>query len=308
MNMQSYQALTSEISMLDDMLRNIPSGNVIERIGLEHRLKTVRAKFDDIQASNIIPVQKAKLTFNGRPVLGSHGISADFAAKATGMFTDAVSAIAASLQNSLSPKGPIPNKDKNQLLITGVAVGSFGFEFELPQSESPDLFPEPSHTEEAMESVQQLFRLSASGSDDEVTEIVERIHPRAVKKVAEFLECLAQSHAWCGLEVKDNFFKYDGLPQIEASISRIQEGNIHGSDVWLKGKFLGALPSSGVFEFQTEDIGVIKGRLTGSADTDANAINFDWLKKSVRIEFHVIQVGQGKPRYSLVSLDTIQLA
>lgn len=66
---------------------------------------------------------------------GSHGVVADFASKAAGFFTDAFTAVAAGLAENLRYMGPIPDKEKNQLLITGTAIGSFGFEFELPPPE-----------------------------------------------------------------------------------------------------------------------------------------------------------------------------
>ena len=99
-------------------------------MSLESRLESAKA------ALATLPYHlatKARLTFRGKPVFGSHGIAADFGGKAADAFSDAFAAVAAGLKEGLRYMGPIPNRDKNQLLITGTAIGSFGFEFELPE-------------------------------------------------------------------------------------------------------------------------------------------------------------------------------
>lgn len=184
MNYEEYAFIASEIKELESLLADVPAENVIDRMGLEMRLRSAK---DAIV--NFVPNQlprKARLTFRGSPVFGSYGIVADFASKAAGFFTDAFSAIVA---ENLHYMGPIPDKQKNQLLITGTALGSFGFEFELPRPEEPEdpsqasLFPEPNKAEDAMQKLENLFQAAATGSDDDVAELVDQVHPRAVKKV-----------------------------------------------------------------------------------------------------------------------------
>lgn len=217
-----YLSIASELKELEDLLAAIPEGNVIERMSLESRLESARAALA-VMPQQIAP--KARLTFRGRPVFGSHGIAADFGGKAAGAFSDAFAAVAAGLSEGLRYMGPIPNRDKNQLLITGTAIGSFGFEFELP-AQKPSLFPETEKTQEAMAKIETLFRLAAEGTDDEVAEVIDEVHPRAVKKVYEFLELLVQQQAWCGLEFADRCFRYADYEQIKASCERLKSDNI----------------------------------------------------------------------------------
>lgn len=194
MTYEEYIAVSSEIKQLESLLADIPSENVIERIGLEARLESAREAIANVTEYQL--VHKARLTFRGRPVFGSHGIAADFASKAAGAFTDVVSAVAAGMAENLRYMGPIPDKQKNQLVITGTAIGSFGFEFELPQPVGEGWFPEPSKAENALYKVQELFRLASDGNDDEIAELVDEIHPRAVKKAADFLNYISQQEAW----------------------------------------------------------------------------------------------------------------
>ncbi|AQZ32060.1 MULTISPECIES: hypothetical protein [Pseudomonadaceae] len=304
MSYDEYLAIAGEIDQLQELLSEIPPDSVLERMGLEARLASAQQIIAGIVSEQL--VHKARLTFRGRPVVGSHGIAADFAGKAAGAFSDAVAAVAAGIGESLRYMGPIPDKSKNQLLITGTAVGSFGFEFELPKPQDHDLFPEPSKAEDALEKIQALMRQAAQGTDDEVAELVEEIHPRAVRKVADFLGYLLQQDAWCGLEFKNQYFRFQDMAQLKLSATRLQEDNIHETVEEYLGEFQGVLPASRTFEFKLRDqAGVLKGKVD-TAIEDPDLLNREWLHKPARIKLNVIQVGQGRPRFTLLSLDALQ--
>lgn len=299
----NYLTIVSEISELDNLLATIPEGNVIERMSLESRLESAKTALAELP-QKIAP--KARLTFRGKPVFGSHGIAADFGGKAAGAFSDAFAAVTAGLSEGLRYMGPIPNRDKNQLLITGTAIGSFGFEFELPAAES-SLFPETEKTQEAMTKIAELFRLAAEGSDDEVAEVVEEIHPRAVKKVHDFLDLLVQQQAWCGLDFADRFFRYADYAQIKASCERLKSDNIQEREETYRGEFQGVLPTGRTFEFRLADQnGLIKGKVDLAID-DPDVLNRKWLHKPVTVRLNVMQVGQGRPRFTLMDLGDIQV-
>lgn len=295
--------LASEVHELQALLAGVPAENVIERMSLESRLEKVRAELAALPLAANAP-QTARLTFRGRPVFGSHGIAADFAGKAAGAFADAFAAVAASLNENLRSMGPIPDRDKNQLLITGTAIGSFGFEFELP-SANPALFPELETPQSAMTKIAALFRLAAEGSDDEVAEVVEEVHPRAVRKVHDFLALLVEQEAWCGLEFSGHRFRYADYAQIRASCERLKSENIQESKETYRGKFQGVLPNARSFEFRLADKeGLIKGKIDPAID-DPGILNREWLNRPVTVQFNVMQVGQGRPRFTLMSLDDL---
>lgn len=294
---QRHESLSSEIRELEKLLEGIPSTAVIQRISLESRLKSARQALEREMAAPT--PSRARLTFRGRPVVGSRGMSADFGGKASTAFADAFAAVVAGLNESLQFMGPIPDRAKNQLLITGTAIGSFGFEFELPAS---GLFPEQEKTEDALQKMLALLEASAVGSDDDVAELVDAIHPRAVKKISEFLGLLVQHQAWCGLEFRHKVFRFDGADQLANSASRLGEDNIRESRETHQGEFVGVLPNSRTFEFQTAD-GLIKGKIGASID-DPDLIIREWLKREVSITLSVVQVGQGRPRFTLQSLPT----
>jgi hypothetical protein len=299
----NYLTIASEIGELENLLAAIPEGNVIERMSLESRLESARAALAALPQQMIAP--KARLTFRGKPVFGSHGIAADFGGKAAGAFSDAFAAVAAGLSESLRDMGPIPNRDKNQLVITSTAIGSFGFEFELPAPDPSSLFPETEKAQEAMAKIEALFRLAAEGTDDEVAEVIEEVHPRAVKKVYEFLDLLVQQQAWCGLEFADRFFRYADYEQIKASSERLKADNIQEREETYRGEIQGVLPTGRTFEFRLADQeGLIKGKVD-LAIADPDVLNREWLHKPVTVKLNVMQVGQGRPRFTLMTLDDL---
>lgn len=304
MNALMYKNISSEIQHLKKLLDQIPEENVIDRLGLENRLKAAEKH---LQSANPYHINKtAKLTFRGSPVIGSEAISANFAAKATKLFSDAVAAVSAGMSGALNFKGPIPDCNANQLMITGTAIGSFGFEFELPRADNFDLCPEQSIVEKAVNEIRELFEVSAIGTDDKLNDLIEEVHPRAVYKIHNFLTFLLEQNAKCGLEFENKFFRFEDENQLSNSINRLDDENIHEEQVTYKGFFQGALPSARNFEFKTEiDSEIIKGKI-GKDITNPEKLNSDWYQKAAQVKFTVIRVGNSRPKFILESLSDIQ--
>lgn len=296
--------ITSEIKQLESMLAEIPIERAIERIGLESRLENARQRIDNIDPEALR--HRAVITFRGQPVVGSHGIVADFAAKATDKFSEAVAAIAAALTDNLRYMGAIPNRKKNHLLITGTAVGSFGFEFEVPKADENSLFPGSSDAEVALEKMQELFSMSIDGNDDSLTELVDEIHPRAVKKAVEFLETLQSQNAWCAMSFKESSFRFSDISQVQYSIQQLSSENIREDEESFTGELQGVLPASRTFEFKTADE-IIKGKI-GPDIVDPDILNQKYLHQRANIVLYVTQVGEGRPRYTLEQLEHIVLS
>lgn len=300
---KEYAFFAAEISQLNALLAIIPAEDVIDRMSLSARLESAK------EALQKIPMNastKAKLTFRGKPILRSEGISADFAAQALRGFTDAFSTVASSLQENLKNIGPIPDKNRNRLMITSTAIGSFGFELELPSHDSLGLGMSQA-SDVVLEKVESLMRLSSTiGTDDELTELVDEIHPRAVKKLHGFLKVLEQHEALCSLEFNNKLFRYNNADQLKYALDRLNPNNIKECEEILSGSFEGALPSNRTFEFKKTDGDIIKGKISLLIETP-NKILTHWLDKPVTTKFQMIRVGGGHPRYELVSLDDIRI-
>ena len=301
--MNPYHTLAAEKKELKDILAEIPPANVIERASFEARLKAVSQSLEGLETPAL--VKKAVLTFRGDPVIGSRAIAADFTAKVITLFNDAVTAIAAGLRDNLKYRGKIPRKKDNQLFITGTAVGSFGFEFEVPANDTDDdLFPESSPSAEALDRLLTLLEITANGDDDALAEVVDEIHPRAVRKVADMLDFTAREQAWCGLSFSDRSFRFRDHQQLESAAARVREDNIKESKEELEGVFVGVLPRSRHFEFESLDgTKEIKGKISPEIKSP-EALN-GLLNKKCIVTFDVVEVGQGHPKYTLSKMGVI---
>jgi hypothetical protein len=239
------------------------------------------------------------LTFNGAPVIGSHGIFANFGMRAVSGFTDAVAAVVASLAGPLASKGAIPHRDQSQLLITNTAVGSFGFELEEYRGDQLSLFEE-SAVAIALERTQALLQ-STLGSDEDLADAVSETDPRALEKIRGFLKVLADNDAICTLQYRDKGVRFTDIGQVRSSFERLGSDNLRESEEQLSGEFVGVLPKSRNFEFQLSgEEEVIRGKVARSIQR-VDEIN-NHLNQLVQIPVITTRVGGGRPRYVLTQL------
>lgn len=303
-----HLSLTSEINTLEQLLSEIPDDRILEKRGLSRRLSQLKQEAETVSPS-VLP-KRLKLTFRGRPVIRSTGFFSDFASEAIGKFTEAVKMVVAGVKNDLRYRGPIPGASDSNLLITGIAKGSFGFEFEVPtqlNDSQGTLYDDPSETEFAIEKVRDLIEIAVSENDDEeLSEIVDEIHPRAVKKVKEFLDVLSQRGALCTLDFNGRSFGLVDGNQLDLGRRRLDDDNIRESEELFDGEIQGVLPKSRTFEFIITSTGEMVKPKIGREIEDPGILNREYLYQLVKISLHLTQVGEGRPRYVLHSLPDLQ--
>ena len=301
MNPAEYQSLLSERSSLERMIADTPPDDVIDLRSLQVRLEIVNDQLAAQPKETRLPAQ-ARLTFRGRPVVGSHGIFAEFGMAATKAFTDAVALLAASFETELSATGPIPNRGQNQLLITSTALGSFGFQLEEYRE---DLLPptDESPVALALKETQELIQGAASGSDDELTDSASGQDLRAVAAVRGFLKTLIDNEAVCALAIGEKTFAFSDVGEVKRSWARLAQENLHADPKTLEGSFEGALPKRKSFEFKVAATGEVISGKVASGVSDVSVIN-KHLYETVTIQLLATRVGQGKPRYVLNQLPT----
>lgn len=298
MNNEDRQHLLAERTFLQRLLAKTPATARLTRMSDEARLRKVEAQLAALPADERTPA-RARLTFDGVPVIRSHGIFADFGMKAVSSFTEAVASVAASLSAPLAAMGPIPNRDQNQLLITSTAVGSFGFELEEYRAEQLAL-EEASPVATALERTQALLQ-STLGNDDDLADIASETDPRALDKVRTFLKVLADNSAVCALQYGGSGVRFTDVGQVSRSLARLAADNLHESEEQLRGEFVGVLPNSRSFEFRLASNGqIIRGKVSPRVQ-NVDAIN-DHLHSAVQIDVTRTQVGNGRPRYLLTQM------
>ena len=298
MNNEDRQHLLAERTFLQRLLAKTPATARLTRMSDEARLRKVEAQLAALPADERTPA-RARLTFDGVPVIRSYGIFADFGMKAVSSFTEAVASVAASLSAPLAAMGPIPNRDQNQLLITSTAVGSFGFELEEYRAEQLAL-EEASPVATALERTQALLQ-STLGNDDDLADIASETDPRALDKVRTFLKVLADNNAVCAFQYGGRGVRFTDVGQVSRSLARLAADNLHESEEQLRGEFVGVLPNSRSFEFRLASDGqIIRGKVSPRVQ-NVDAIN-DHLHSAVQIDVTRTQVGDGRPRYLLTQM------
>ena len=126
----------------------------------------------------------------------------------------------------------------------------------------------------------------------------------------KFLGILVNNESWCGLSYGSKKFRYESLEQVQASVRCLADNNVHSGEKELRGKFKGFLPMRRTFEFlpieETDRTAAIYGKIDPGIE-EPDILNRDWLEKLVVASFHTIQIGRGKPRYTLKSLTDLSL-
>jgi len=292
------QHLLAEQNFLREQLTELPASARLTRMSTESRLRGIETQLAEMPV-NEREVARARLTFNGAPVIGSHGIFADFGMRAVSSFTDAVASVAASLTAPFASMGPIPNRDQYQLLITNTAVGSFGFELE---EFSDDQLPieQESPVSIALDRTQALLQ-STLGNDEELADIASETDPRALDKIRAFLKVLVDSDAVCALQYRSRCVRFADVGQVRSSLERLGVDNLRESQQRLQGEFLGVLPTSRAIEFKLAgDETIIRGKVA------TNILNVDEVNQHLHqltfIDVMTTQVGNGRPRYLLTQL------
>lgn len=299
MNRLEYQHRLAEKASLQKLLAEIPEEDVLDRASLQSRLEMVEHELNQVIPPSREPA-RARLTFRGKPVVGQHGIFAEFGSKATTAFADTVSKIAASLSGQLSSMGPIPNRDESRLLITGTAVGSFGFELEEAPLDNQLDFGGDTIAGQALELTQSLLT-STVGSDDDLADSAANTDPRAIGALRSFLELLATNEAVCALQFNNKVFQFKDVGEVRRGIARLSNDNLHEETTNLKGEFQGVLPKARTFEFKiAESEEVVRGKVSPAVATP-DEIN-EHLHQQVTIEVLATRVGNGRPRYMLLAM------
>lgn len=300
MNARQVRQLQAEQGALQAMLAQLSADRVIERASLAAREAWISEHLANVPPTFRDPL-KAQLTFRGKPIVGTQGIFATFGAEALEAFSRAVTALGASYFGPLGARGALRNKEDVQLLVTGTAVGSFGFELEeAPSSvDQGQLLTEdvPTLVEIALKETHAILQASVA-SDDDLTAAVSDIDPRALEAIRLFLKTLSDNEAVCGLRIDHDLFQFSDVGQVKRSLDRLRTDNIHETTDSLVGRFLGVLPKKRTFELRVADGGfVILGKV-GPGIEDAATIN-NVLDRDCRVVIKSRRVGSGTPRFTL---------
>ena len=302
MNYKEYASTASEITKIEYILSIMPERRKIQRVGLEYQLEQARKRLEGVP---IPPKPKsANISFKGEPVVDGVGIDANFAGKITTAFAESTAITIAGATGELQDTGGIPQRALGQQLVSGVTSGSFGFKIEL----SPSTAIEGRHgqtgnaAERAVEMIQDLLELSLKGEDNDLAALTDVMHPRAVRKVAEFLEILKNNRAQVAIGLNGREVALRNPGEVEQATRRLANQNIEQGTTTTTGTLIGILPARRFFEFRISDTDeLIEGRI-GQEIHDPYGVAARYTNREVRARIRRLQVGQGQPKYTLLEI------
>lgn len=238
-----YMSYAAEINTLKRLLDGLPEERAIERIGFQNRLRKAQQRIEGVP----IPPRPKKLSvsFTGKPVQADRGIDANFAAESVTTVSDAVRLTTSSLTGELKDTGQIPRSALGQPIITGVVMGSFGFEMELPNPvDDPDGF---NYSEEAVNLIQNLLKSASEGTDDELSIVATQLHRRAVNKVADLLKLMRKTEAQFAVTYQGDTVRFDTDADIENAVERLNPTNMRRDTRDINGTIVGIVPATRTF-------------------------------------------------------------
>lgn len=311
MNLQTYHFLLSERTTLNSFLAETRPEEVLVRKSFEYRLEQVETELKEYEGRSL-ESSDARLTFGGRPVSGTRGMSAQFFGNALSNFAKAVHSVGANLKSQeLSTSGQVPYEKDYELNITGIARGSFGFRVEEASDQLP-LQGQDTDVGVALKKLKAVLEASQDTADDErLAEEIGDTDKRALQSVEDFLRHIADNEATFTLEFRRDEVKYMDYTQIRHSAGRLSQDYIKEYDAKLDGQFLGFFPhnpraqfriTGADSEFLSAEIGKIITARVERALAESVDLN-EILKMDVTIGAHSRRVGSGRPRYTITSCE-----
>lgn len=310
MTRKELDHLRSEIGTLERFLAELSEDDVIERVQLDYRLTAARER---LAAAETCPQAKSlPITFRGQPVEGTRSIDATFATQALKAFVEATDTVAASLvSDDLKGRGRLPGANERSLRIVDTAVGSFGFELELPplSNNGPvqaPLLPEFAMADPYAEAINTtLALLGEAATDDEeaISDLIAKVHPRAATKVRAFAKVLADHNALFAAAFEGKQVQFDDDVQVRRVVEALNDDDISEDTEILSGILLGMLPQSREFEARLADNTVLKGKVDRGID-DISAFKTSWESVEASLHFRVIRV-RATRRYVLTGAEAL---
>lgn len=162
----------------------------IGHLQFSRRAEAISRRLREIEAAPSTGAEVG-LFFGGRPVIGSHGILADFGTKAVSEFQNLVSSTFAAAEGALGARGPVPQRDRTQLMLTNVARGSFGFI--LQQADEPQLVD--TQMKEVISRVVDLLFRVASPDQEAFEGVADNVDNRVLGSLRSFFKTLDDAGA-----------------------------------------------------------------------------------------------------------------
>jgi len=251
-----------------DRLRVLSADDPFTSIALDKRRELLAQELAIAPASPA--AARTVLFFAGRPVYGSEGIDAHFASKILDPFLEMVKTqYSAQKHGRVGARGPRRDENEARLLLTGLPRGSFGLELSQPQ---PEDFVAAEQLSDTLVRLTEIIA-SAAENDERFAFSLEKVSPRIVPRLREFLDVAAHHEAYLKMQSGDLSVE---LPpeRLREALGRV--GAVRSTERVLEdvvGVFRGATLDSWRFDFSLENGTLISGRISEElSDADVAAM------------------------------------
>lgn len=272
MRTREVQHLQTEKANLQDMMDKLSPERKLTYLSLQSRLEEIESRL--VEARRGREPARALLTFQGPPVVDAQGIEVEFGTEATAAFTEVVSLVTAGLYGPLGKSKKSGNRSAHSLLITNIALGSFGFELveHLPQkTQSCSGFLEQTAVAEAFEWICEFLHRIPKSDHEELAEAAAHTDPEAITKLRNFFVLLARHGAGFSLDFDKYHVECFDPEELRIAAGRL-DSDIQTDEVALQGAFVGVLPHGRTFEFvDAGSLEIIRGRISRNIE-DPNLI------------------------------------
>lgn len=298
MSSKERDFMRSEVTTLEALLSSLSVDRIIERIGIEERLRQARERLAEFETK---PLAKSlPITFRGAPVEGMRSIDAGFASAALKAFIKATDTVTASLMSDeLKSRGRLPSAGRS-LRIIDMAHGSFGFELELPppvadsgQMQPRVLVEEPDPYVLAIETTFALIRGAVSSDDHSLSDLIVEIHPRAAATICAFAKVLSDHEAGFAAEFEGKRVQLNEPADVQRVLNALKKEDIREQTEEQVGVLLGILPDSRLFECRLTDRRLISGKIDRGV-RDIRAFKTTWENNEALLTFRVVSVRENQ--------------
>lgn len=264
--------LRTDISSVDKLLQQaIEYGDPIGKLQFSKRKQLLETEFAQLVES---PEKTASIAlyFGGEPVIGSRGISLEFAGNALEQFQELVSrTFAKSELGNLGERGPIPLKQSTKLMVTEIARGSFGFVLDEFSDQMEMLDTKLKIT---VEEVATLLERTASPNELEFEEVLETLDVRTLIALRDFFINLDSNKATFRLVEEKADYTLDEL-SIHRARQRTEAISIEEAEDIVTGVLVGFLPEHRKFEVKPDDGPLIYGSVSNEASEQYSSFSSD---------------------------------
>ena len=256
--------LNSEISTVKALLQSaIDYGDIVGELQLKHRINELESELKDLnKSSQIDNTASVALFFGGKPVLGSKGIAAEFAGVALEQFQNLISkAFATNEVKELGTRGKVPFKENSNLMVTGLARGSFGFVLDEMSNQTQ---LESSELVHIIDNAALLLRDTAAQDEAIFEALLDDLDPRMLLALKEFFANLDNSKATLRVVEKELDMTLDGAA-IHRAKTRTEATSIEEKTNQIEGILIGFLPEHRKFELKDNTGNIIYGSASREA-------------------------------------------